>query len=704
MADQEKPKSVFLQLLKEQAVKDGKLSPEDVSKETTKAPQPQASSQPDTDKTNRDVKAELKKIVDMFGGDPSNLSIESFAFNAAFEGALEQAGKDFDALLPKMLANEQLIQTLKTNLPPLAFEQVEHYKKPTKEEKAAFREELAALAVLNKLPSQKEAYLAKLKASYDKTDDLSLLVGMKLGQTACLVFTKAGTDEKDALRVAALLLNEKIESVIATSTPQSKEKPNLDPLVNKFVEIGHAQAIQKIAPAFEKQLPEIVTYEHIVAGFKDGWGEKAVEALANVGKDTKKYAQVMAAEFAYWQFFAPADKAQEEQKLEERNNYYQESDLETTVAINLAMVSILGSLQDKGDSVKKSQVDKGKDLVEKRLNLLCMDEAKDRKEFGNIMSALLDKMAKENRGPDEPVNLSEWEWKDKAPYEIHDAFVDNAKVMLSSFDQIANQIFQAVEHKLREGGDDIEDYFKHIYYRMLIDFHLKLATFIQPGLMSTLLRLADDNGKSYLKPLIHFGHHKRMLATMFQELIVPVGRGAEAEKQVHQFSSKLVPSPSVIFDSQALEQAVSTNGKIDKAEVVDVFMEWSVFIQSALATQLAQSRYLEGFLNESPKATTNLDEANDTWVVYCLNHALDSWKKFGKRGLDHYPNQGPNVALLFCFLGHVINMDMNIDESTGVPIASSFTPRYNLADIPKLSGKENLMTTQTGSHIFEKMI
>ncbi|HVI40841.1 MAG TPA: hypothetical protein VM577_09290 [Anaerovoracaceae bacterium] len=717
MADQEK-KSVFLNLLREQADKEGKLKPEDAK------PSPSTASAPSSDKPNlskEDVQAELDKFVKMFGGDPSNPSFESFSFHAQLEGVLEKNGKDIDELLPRMFQSEQLVDIINKQMGQY-LQEVSQYKNPTEAQKAVFREEIAALSILNQLPSHKEVYLKKLRENYDKTDDLTLLVGMKLGQLASLAFTKATAEAKTALGEAAKHLNQKLESVVRTAKPKQLDdapsarnpediKEGLNSLVKLMFLKRVDEAVEQVGTQLDQIFKMFIGHNDFIKKLTDELGKAGADAIETIQQNQNEYLPLFRREIGMFGIVSASPK-QTSVYLDVCKEQYEKSNLEQLIACKVGQFFSKSRFQevaeglDNPDEVKKALVQAQELLDARTSSLLEEDQAKpNEQDFQNAAKSFFESMAPTLANtPDEPVKLSDWEWKDKAPYEIHENFVENAKGILSNFEQIANQVVKAVEQKLRDPSDDLEDYFKHIYYRMVIDYHLKIATFIQPGLMSTLLRLADDTGRSYLKPIIHFGHQKMMLATMFQELIVPVGRGKDVQAQLHKFSGALVSQHYPIHDSHELAEAVLTNGKLDKAKLIDVFMQWSVFIQSAMSMQLAQTGYLKGFIDESPKATTNMKEADVTWVVYCLNHALESWKQFGKRGLDHYPNQGPNIALLFCFLGHVINMDVDIDESSGAPIASGMKPRYELSQLPKLSGKENLMTAQSGSLIFERMI
>lgn len=311
MAEQEKPKSVFLSLLKEQAVKDGKLKAET-------APQAEAKAQ-STTPSDEEVRKQLNRVIEMFGGDGDNPSFESFAFNAQVEGAIEQNGKDFDALLPAILDNKDLVEVLRKNLPSLTHAELEKFRKPTEEQLAAFREEIASLAVLNQLPSHKEAYINKLTSNYNKTDDLSLLVIMKLGQLACLVFTKASHEDKLVLGYVSNLLNEKIETVVSGVAPTNKapasssakemmaqarskyaneSKPAnysegvlsfsgmAEPILNKIkAQIEDEESRQVSREAYDGYL----TNESIITNLKQRFGEIGTEIINTIVSDRDTY-------------------------------------------------------------------------------------------------------------------------------------------------------------------------------------------------------------------------------------------------------------------------------------------------------------------------------------------------------------------------------------------------------------------------------
>jgi len=694
MADQEKPKSVFLSLLKEQANKEGKLKPEQAPSQVK--PQAQSNAPTTAEKkthSSDEVRKELDKIIAMFGGDADNPSFETFAFNAQVDGVIENNGKDIDAILPRIFSNQELLSTVLKQLPPRTHPLVEKLRQPTDEQLAAFREEVAALSVLNQLPSHKDIYLAKLKANYDKTESLSLLVAMKMGQVACLAFTKASDESKKVLAEASKLLNEKM-----SETP-SGEPPKLDAFVEQATKHLKEQKIKQFLPQAVEALTTLCSREDVIEQTAEGFGEKGTEALKKIASNPSDYAETFINE-ALIATDGPADnnKATVFQFVEDAEARYEASDLETAIVRNFALTSIWAGLEKSKPEVF-STMKIIKEKLEERMHALSGNEQETFESTFKRMFAEYQKNAPQV--PDEPVTLDDWEWKDKAPYESYEDFVEHAKQAVDSFEKIVFHLQEAVEGKIGNNREDLEAYFKHIYYKVLVDFHLRLATFIQPGLMSTMLRVADDTGRSYLKPLIHFGHQKRMYATLFQELIVPVGRGANVQEQLHKFTAALPHKHYPIHDSDELAEAVLTNDRIDKTKVVDVFMQWSVFIQVSIVAPLAQSGFLEGFLNDSPKAKTNSKESEDLWPVYCLNHSLDSWKSLGKKALDHYPNQGPNIALQLCFVGHILNSDVELDERGNV---KSMKPRYDFSRISKLKGKENLMMTQSGSHIFENMI
>lgn len=299
----------------------------------------------------------------------------------------------------------------------------------------------------------------------------------------------------------------------------------------------------------------------------------------------------------------------------------------------------------------------------------------------------------------------------KTKYELRSNFAKEAENIAGIFKQVAEKLISDVR-QASTNGDNIENVFKHFCYQHVIRYHLQSAAFAQPALMESILYYCQGFNRPdlHLVEMVTLAHWKPLLEIAYQELYVPVlieqvKSLEDQNKAIRSFHRK---ARSVLSGMKDRE----TYRNMTDEEIVLDFLEVIPFYQVLFLT----SPFNDSRDELSPLITEGKDyllkqsgKYNKTWItttlLFAYENALDM-RGYGKGiGLDQYPNQGPNFALLMLFFFHQINMDVNFTEENGVPFASGMEQRYPLEIIPDVEPvKENMMIAMAGSHVFEELV
>lgn len=301
----------------------------------------------------------------------------------------------------------------------------------------------------------------------------------------------------------------------------------------------------------------------------------------------------------------------------------------------------------------------------------------------------------------------------KTEYKLHPNFAENAENLADIFKQVAEALVKEVREAVST-GNFVEDVFKHYCYNHVIRYHLQSAAFAQPALMESTLHYCQkiNRPELHLVEMVTLAHWRPLLEIAYQELHAPILNG---EVKSVEDQNKIVQSFQRI--ARNVVSGMKDNSEylnMTDEEIIIDFLEVIPFYQVVfLAMPFTMARNeLSPLVNETKDyLLRQSDEYNQTWVTTALMFAYDTaleMKKMGMGmgiGLDQYPNQGPNFALLMLFFFHQINQDMKIGDSNGVPVATGMEPRYPLSIIPEVERvKENMMIAMAGSHVFEELV
>lgn len=296
----------------------------------------------------------------------------------------------------------------------------------------------------------------------------------------------------------------------------------------------------------------------------------------------------------------------------------------------------------------------------------------------------------------------------KTEYKSHPTYDEAARKTVEVFKQVAEELVRNVRKALANGGN-VENVFKFYCYEHVIRYHLQSAAFAQFPMMESMLYHCQQINRPelHLVEFVTLAHWKPLLEIAYEELYAPI---------LNEQVKSLEDQNKVVQNFQRIARNVVSGMKdnseyrnMTDEEIIVDFLEVIPFYQVLfLMSPLSDSRE-----KLSPLITEGTDyllkqsgKYNKTWVTTSLMFAYENvmdMRKFGKGiGLDQFPNQGPNIALLMLFFFHQINMNVNFNDNGAV---SGTEPRYPLEEIPEIEPvKENMMVAMVGSHIFEELV
>lgn len=201
---------------------------------------------------------------------------------------------------------------------------------------------------------------------------------------------------------------------------------------------------------------------------------------------------------------------------------------------------------------------------------------------------------------------------------------------------------------------------------------------------------------------------KPLLAYALDKLIVPIANGSDPLATAHAFTINM---PSWIkvksIDPNQWQVEDLDNADYSDAGILDNFNKTSRFFQSGFFAAFTESKHLSAFIND-PDDGLSLIDANyrNTWVSTNLTHALKSVRRLGFNSfnLEQYPNQGLNIAVLFLFCMHQINNDIITKDTGDTILVQSYEKRYDYKIIAAYPKESQMMASQSGAYIFEKLI
>jgi hypothetical protein len=280
----------------------------------------------------------------------------------------------------------------------------------------------------------------------------------------------------------------------------------------------------------------------------------------------------------------------------------------------------------------------------------------------------------------------------KSSYKVHDEFASSANDMMDFFRDLDSHLIECTR---TQPASTLESHYKDMVYNNLIRVHLYSALFGQPGLMETTLAFADREGMPWLKRYIALSDLKPLLAYTFDKVIAPAVSGQNAKSLIASYAEN---APSWINPALSYEQLKHASDE----QIRDHFMQFVRFLHLGPIQVLTQAGFFEAIIENPEQGTSSVGAYKNTWVSTNLKHAISNlgmMKDVGYVSLDEYPNQGPNIALLFMFFGYQLNQDVRRDGSGNV-IGS--TQRYDASDIPSFGEHATqVMASQSGSYIFE---
>ncbi|WP_175888069.1 hypothetical protein [Burkholderia contaminans] len=299
----------------------------------------------------------------------------------------------------------------------------------------------------------------------------------------------------------------------------------------------------------------------------------------------------------------------------------------------------------------------------------------------------------------------------KTEYKLNPNFAENAENLADIFKQVAEGLIKEVR-EASHSGNSVEDVFKHYCYQHVIRYHLQSAAFAQFSLMESTLHYCQkiNRPELHLVEMVTLAHWRPLLEIAYEELHAPILNGEvksveDQNKIVQNFQRIARNVVSGMKDNSEYRNMTDEEIIVDFLEVIPFYQV--MFLDMPFAIAIGG---LSPLVNETKDyLLRQSDEYNQTWVTTALMFAYDTaldMKKMGMGiGLDQYPNQGPNFALLMLFFFHQINQDMKIEDSNGVPLATGMEPRYPLSIIPEVERvKENMMIAMAGSHVFEELV
>ncbi|MFM0417394.1 hypothetical protein [Paraburkholderia aromaticivorans] len=280
----------------------------------------------------------------------------------------------------------------------------------------------------------------------------------------------------------------------------------------------------------------------------------------------------------------------------------------------------------------------------------------------------------------------------KSSYTVHDDFASSANDMMDFFRDLDAHLIECTR---TQPANTLDNHYKDMVYNNLIRVHLYSALYGQPGLMETTLAFADREGMPWLKRYIALSDLKPLLAYTFDKVIAPAVSGQNAKSLIASYAEN---APSWINPELSYEQLKHASDE----QIRDHFMQFVRFLHLGPIQVLTQAGFFEAIIENPEQGTSGLQAYKNTWVSTNLKHAISNlgmMKDVGYVSLDEYPNQGPNIALLFMFFGYQLNQDVRRDNSGNV-IGS--TQRYDASDIPSFGEHATqVMASQSGSYIFE---
>jgi len=256
--------------------------------------------------------------------------------------------------------------------------------------------------------------------------------------------------------------------------------------------------------------------------------------------------------------------------------------------------------------------------------------------------------------------------------------------------------------------ENLEDLYRGYLYQGLIKIHLQYALYGMPQILETVLALCDQEGKQHLKAFISMADLKPLLAYAFDKLIVPIAKGSDPLATAHAFTINM-PSWIRVRSIDPNQWRVENLAEADYSDagILDNFNKTSRFFQSGFFAAFTESKHLSAFINDPDDGLSSVDaNYKNTWVSTNLTHALKSVKRLGYNSftLDQYPNQGLNIAALFLFCMHQINNDMITQDSGGNILVQSYEKRYDYRDIAAYPQESQMMASQAGAYVFERLI
>lgn len=286
-------------------------------------------------------------------------------------------------------------------------------------------------------------------------------------------------------------------------------------------------------------------------------------------------------------------------------------------------------------------------------------------------------------------------------YEVNPDSVNNANTIIAVFDKLYKSVIQGTKLFVEGTGpqkdgdpifDDIESFYKHNIYGGLISYHLQSALYSQPKLFSTVMALCEQTNKAHLKDLIAFSSLKPFLAYAYDQLIVPVMKGGDVKKVSHSF---IANAPSWLqVDIENFEDN-------SKTAILNRFLKYAATLQLGIFIASAQTGILKRIVDNPLEEVSDIaKEYSVTWISTNLSNALMMMKKmsnYQSAGLDYYPNQGPNIALMVLFYMQQLNIDVFGDGKKAY--------RYPVDDIAKFEDPSIAMrASQGGKVIFEEYV
>lgn len=289
-------------------------------------------------------------------------------------------------------------------------------------------------------------------------------------------------------------------------------------------------------------------------------------------------------------------------------------------------------------------------------------------------------------------------------YALHAEYDAQAKNLVTFFKMLAQ--FTINETRKAANGEvdtPVEAVFKHVCYRELIRAHLQNCLFLQYPLMESVLYQCEQLNRPelHLVELVTLAHWRPLLSLAYQELYVPILMGKIDYLMAQRDALATFQGKHRFGYGTVRHDLVRT---MSDEEIMVNFLKTIPVFQAPflMMPYTLESEELSPLITHGKDFFDYIPAYQKTWVTTTLKCAFDTAKDTGKSGrgigLDQFPNQGPNFALLMLLFFHQINMDYD-------PAKGKQAQRYRAETIPDVeSVKENFMSAMAGSKIFESLV